>query len=232
MDAAGQKRKWFKTLESHGCFLPLYDIEGKQLNQWIHRQVQQNNLYLQPDVISMLTELFEGNLNALDQELQKFSILFGQQMISVEDAEKILIKQAKFNPFQLVDAMLIGDTKKCIAVLDQLQQDGTAITQLIWFIHKEIKQLVVMQEKTALGETFNAQCKEFRIWDKRKPLYQSALNSINPMHLAYAQARIADVDLISKTNSDFNPFILLADVILCLYHGDKMCNFSLNYEYD
>ena len=127
MDAAGQKRKWFKLLEKSGCFLPLYDIEGKQLNQWIQRQARQNNLNLLPDVFLMLAELFEGNLNALEQELQKLSILFGQQLITADDAEKLLIKQAKFNPFQLIDAMLVGDINKCIAMLDQLQQDGTAM---------------------------------------------------------------------------------------------------------
>ena len=120
MDAAGQKRKWFKSLETNGCFLPLYDIEGKQLNQWIQRQARHNNLNVLPDVFLMLAELFEGNLNALEQELQKLSILFGQQLITADDAEKLLIKQAKFNPFQLIDAMLIGDINKCIAMLDQL----------------------------------------------------------------------------------------------------------------
>ena len=231
MDAGGQKRKWFKSLESHGCFLPIYDIEGNQLNQWIQRQVRENKLNLLPDVILILAELFEGNLNALEQELQKLSILFGQQLITVEDAEKLLIKQAKFNPFQLIDAMLKGDIDKCIAILDQLQQDGTAITQLIWFIHKEVKQLAIMQEKIAAGETINNLCKEFRIWDKRKPLYQHALNNINPLHLAYSQAKIAEVDLLSKTSSEFNPFILLADVVVCLYHGETMKHYSLNYEY-
>ena len=231
MDAAGQKRKWFKSLETNGCFLPLYDIEGKQLNQWIQRQARHNNLNVLPDVFLMLAELFEGNLNALEQELQKLSILFGQQLITADDAEKLLIKQAKFNPFQLIDAMLIGDINKCIAMLDQLQQDGTAINQLIWFIHKEIKQLVIMQEKLAQGDSFANLCKEFRIWDKRKPLYQQAMNHINSTNLAYAQARLADVDTLSKTNSEFNPFVLLADVLVCLYHGETMKHFSLNYEY-
>jgi DNA polymerase-3 subunit delta len=231
IDAPGQKRKWFKSLESNGCFLPLYDIEGKQLNQWIQRQARQNNVNLHSDVFLILAELFEGNLNALEQELQKLSILFGQQLITPEDAEKLLNNQAKFSPFQLIDAMLTGDTNKCIAMLDQLKQDGTAITQLLWFIHKEIKQLAIMQEKISQGETFNNVCKEYRIWDKRKPLYQTALNTIKPINLAHAQSRIAEVDLISKTSGEFNPFILLADVIVCLYHGETMQNFSLNYEY-
>lgn len=231
MDAANQKRKWFKTLESNGCFLPLYDIEGKQLNQWIQRQARQLNLNLLPDVTLMLAEFFEGNLNALHQELQKLSILFSQQLITAEDAEKLLIKQAKFNPFQLIDAMLVGDLKKCVSILDQLQQDGTAVTQLIWFVHKEIKQLAIMQEKIAANDSFANVCKEFRIWDKRKPLYQQALNSISHQHLADAQARLADVDIISKTSSDFNPFILLADVIVTLFHGETMSQYPLNYEY-
>lgn len=231
MDAASQKRKWFKALEKNGCFLPLYDIEGKQLTQWIQRQARQNNLNLHPDVFLMLAELFEGNLNALTQEIQKLSILFGQQLITITDAENLLVKQAKFNPFQLIDAMLVGDINKCVAMLDQLQQDGTAINQLIWFIHKEIKQLFVIQEKMAMGESFANLCKEFRIWDKRKPLYQQAINNISAHNLAYAQARIADVDTISKTNSEFNPFVLLADVLVSLYHGETMKHYSLNYDY-
>jgi len=231
LDAAGQKRKWFKSLESAGCFLPIYDIEGKLLNQWIHRQAQNCQLNLQPDVIALMAELFEGNLNALSQELQKLSILFGQQSISQQDVESLLIKQAKFNPFQLIDAMLIGNIRKCIAMLDQLQQEGTAITQLLWFVHKEIKQLVFMQEKISKGESFNSLCKEYRIWDKRKPLYQKALVQITNDNLALAQARLAEVDLLSKTTVEFNAFILLSDVIVTLYHGETMQYFSLNYEY-
>ena len=231
VDASGQKRKWFKSLEQAGCFIPLYDVEGKQLNLWIQRQAKANQLNLHGDVTIMLAEMFAGNLNALDQELQKLSILFGQQLITPDDAEKLLINQAKFNPFQLIDALLIGDIKKCIAMLDQLQQDGTAITQLIWFIHKEIKQLAQMTEAIALGDNFNNQCKEYRIWDKRKPLYQSALNNITTSNLARAQARLAQVDLLSKTSVEFNPFITLSDVIVTLYHGDKTQHLSLNYEY-
>jgi DNA polymerase-3 subunit delta len=231
LDMAGQKRKWFKTLESVGCFLPLYDIEGKQLNQWVQKQARFYQLNIQGDVFSLLAELFEGNLNALDQELQKFSILFGQQSIGQQQIEDVLIKQAKFNPFQLIDAILNGELSKCITILDQLQQAGSAVTQLIWFIHKEVKQLAVMQEALAQDQSFNHLCKTYRIWDKRKPLYQRALKHITSNNLALAQARLAQIDLLSKTSNEFNSFILLSDVIVSLYHGNTMQHFPLNYEY-
>ncbi len=231
LDGPTQKRKWFKALSSRGCFLPLYDIEGKQLNQWIQRQARQYNVNMLPDVVLQLSELFEGNLNALDQELQKLSLLFNQQLITAEDAEQLLIKQAKFNPFQLIDAILIGDIKRCVSMLDQLQHDGTPITQLIWFVHKELNLLAEMQERLQQNESFEQLCKEHRIWDKRKPTYQKALSNIRRINLAHAQSRIADVDLLSKSNAEFNSFVLLADVITSLFHGEHMSNFSLSYEY-
>jgi DNA polymerase-3 subunit delta len=230
-DASGQKRKWFKTLEQLGCFIPLYDIEGRQLQQWLNQQIQQHKLNIHNDVIPLMIELFEGNLSALEQELQKFSLLFGAQLITAEDAEKLLIKQAKFNPFQVIDTLLSGNITKCISMLDQLQHEGAAIGQLVWFIHKEITQLSSMLEQLEQGTSINDIYKKYRIWDKKKPLYQYALNNITRNNLSQAQARLAQTDLLSKTSSDFNPFILLADVCISLYHGQMTKNFSLDYEY-
>ncbi|MBA6337799.1 DNA polymerase III subunit delta [Colwellia sp. BRX8-7] len=231
IDSAGQKRKWFKSLEQLGCFVPLYDIEGRQLQQWLNQQIKQHKLNIHHDVTPLMIELFEGNLPALEQELQKFSLLFGTQLIIAEDAEKLLIKQAKFNPFQVVDTLLSGDLPKCIGMLDQLQHEGAAIGQLIWFIHKEITQLSTMLEQIEQGESIDSIYKKYRIWDKKKPLYQYALNHISRDNIYQAQARLAQTDLISKTSSDFNPFILLADVCISLYHGQTTKKFNLDYEF-
>lgn len=231
LDANASNRKWFKSLTNIGCYLPLYDLEGKNMQQWLQRQTQQLNLRLDPATFPLLIELFEGNILALEQELQKLSILHGQDFITLEQTQQLVINQAKFNPFQLIDALLLGDLTKVIRILDQQQQEGTAIGQLIWFIHKEIKQLHAMQEKLQQGINQSALFKEYRIWDKRKPLYQHALSTIKTNDIKLALTRIADVDLISKTSSDFNGFILLADVCLSLYHSESTQHLSLNYEY-
>ncbi|GHE80064.1 DNA polymerase III subunit delta [Thalassotalea profundi] len=231
LDAANQKRKWFKAVESKGVFLPIYDIEGKQLSQWIYQQAQQLNLNLHQDLTLMLAKLFEGNLLALSQELAKLSLLFQQQQVSVEDAENIIIKQAKFSAFQLTDSMLKGDINKCITMLEQLQQEGIAVAQLIWPIHKEISQLLAMQEQLSQGKSLSELYSQYRIWDKRKPLYKNALTQISASNLAHAQIRLAQTDLITKTSVEFNGYILLADVISALYHGESLHKLSLNYEF-
>jgi len=231
LDAAQQKKKWFKTLENTGCFLPLYDIEGKQLHLWLNKQINKLNLNIHPDVLPLMVELFEGNLLALDQELQKLSILFGQNLVTIEDAEKIIINQAKFNPFQVIDTLLLGDLKKCISILDQLQNEGAPIGQLVWVLHKEISQLIEMQEKIQQGESISNLYKLYRIWNKKKPLYQHALTHMNMNNLSHALSRLAQVDLISKTASDFNPYVLLSDVCITLYFGQTTSHLALDYEY-
>lgn len=229
LDAASANRKWFKNLSQLGCYLPLYDIELKAMPQWLNQQTRQHQLNLAPEVNALLIELFEGNLPALAQELQKLSLLFGQNLISLEQAEQLVIKQAKFNPFQVIDGLLRGDCAKCLVMLDQLQQEGTAPAQLIWVFHKEISQLHVMLNQIAHGESLATIYKEHRVWDKRKPLYQHALTNITLANVNRAMARISDIDLLSKTSSEFNIFILLADLCVTLYHGEKTQHLSLSY---
>ena len=231
LDGASANRKWFKALTQLGCYLPLYDIEAKGLPKWLQNQARSLNVNLAPELSSLLLELFEGNLPALEQELQKLSLLFGTKLISLSEAEQIVIKQAKFNPFQIIDALLEGNCKKCLTMLDQLQQEGTAAGQVIWVFHKEFNQLYAMLDKLTQGCQLNDIYKEYRIWDKRKPLYQHALTHITLKDIKRAMSRLADIDLISKTSSEFNAFILLADLCLTLYHGEITKNFSLNYEY-
>ncbi|MEY8200387.1 MAG: DNA polymerase III subunit delta [Colwellia sp.] len=231
LDAASANKKWFKALTQLGCYLPLYDIDVKALPRWLQSQARNLQLNLVPELSLLLIELFEGNLLALEQELQKLSLLFGTKQVSLADAEQLVIKQAKFNPFQIIDALLQGNCKKCLTMLDQLQQEGTAAGQVIWIFHKEIHQLYAMLNKLKKGQQLNDIYKEYRIWDKRKPLYQHALTHISLTNVKRTIARLADVDLISKTSSEFNPFILLADLCITLYHGEITQHFSLNYEF-
>ena len=229
LDAASANRKWFKSLTQLGCYLPLYDIELKAMPQWLNNQARQRKLNVSGELNALLVELFEGNLLALAQELDKLVLLFGSQAISIEQAEQLLLKQAKFNPFQVIDALLQGNCAKCIVMLDQLQQEGMAPAQLIWVFHKEINQLYTMLNQLAQGENMANIYKQYRIWDKRKSLYQHALTHIKIDNVKRAMVRIADIDLLSKTSSEFNIFILLADLCVTLYHGEKTAAFSLNY---
>jgi DNA polymerase-3 subunit delta len=229
LDAASTNRKWFKALEQQGCYLPLYEIAANAIMPWLQNQARQKQLHLAPDLSQLLVELCEGNMLALDQELHKLSLLFGQQSIGLDEAGQLLANQAKFNPFQIIDALLSGNCAKCIRMLDQQKQEGAAAGQLIWFLHKEIVQLYNMQEQISQGEKLTDLYKKYRIWDKRKPLYQHAMQHISLANIKLALNRLAQLDLISKTTSDFDAFVLLADVCISLFFGQETSKYSVDY---
>lgn len=229
LDGATTNRKWFKTLSNAGCYLPLYDLDAKGLAMWLNRQVRQYQLNLDKSSIELLLTMFEGNVLALDQELQKLIILFGTQAVNFEALSELVINQSKFNPFALIDALLNGQSAKCIAILDQMQQEGVPIAKVIWFVNKELQQLKEMFYLAEEGKNIGEILKAFKVWEKRKPLYQHALNNSSLANIMLAQSRIADVDLVSKSTSEFNAFQLLADVCICVYQGETLKDFSLAY---
>ena len=229
LDTASVNKKWFKNLTQLGCYLPLYDIDLKAMPQWVNQQARMLQLNLATEVPLLLITLFEGNLLALSQELQKLSLLFGQSLISFKQAEQLLIKQAKFNPFQVIDALLLGDCKRCIMMLDQLQQEGTVPASITWVFHKEINQLYAMLNQLEQGVTLSTLFSQYRIWEKRKVLYRHALANMSLDNVRLAMARLSDIDVVSKTDSEFNVFILFADLCITLYHGEKTQGLSLSY---
>ncbi|KGJ97184.1 DNA polymerase III subunit delta [Thalassotalea sp. ND16A] len=231
LDANASKKKWFKALDKIGCFIPLYELEGKGLTIWLNQQCQQLNLKMDSQAQMMLSDFFIGNTPALQQELQKLALLFKQNFIRSEDLEQLLIKQSKFTPFQLIDGLLAGNLSQCMNMLTQMKHEGVAAGQLVWILHKEIVQLEMMLNRMAKGEERQALFKELRIWDKKKPLYNHALTHITVTNIKQAKKRLAKTDLISKSSSDFDEYILLADVCLSLYHGDVTKRLSLEYEY-
>ena len=88
-----------------------------------------------------------------------------------------------------------------------------------------------MQSRLNNGENNEALFKEYRVWDKRKPLYNKALNSMTLANLKLAKQRLAQADLVSKTSSDFDHYLLLSDVCITAFHGNITKTMPLNYEH-
>ncbi len=232
VDAATTNKKWFKTLNDKGIYLPIYDLDTKALKQWLNRQANHYQLNLPNESQTLLIELFEGNVLALDQELQKLSLLFANQQVTAEEISQLAINQAKFNPFQLIDALLLGDCKKSLTILDQLNQEGSPVGQMVWFIHKELKKLKAMLTDQQDGCSFAELCKKHRIWKNKEHLYKSALSKLSLAQVNHGISRLASIDLISKTTSDFDPYLLLSDLIIGLFNHQGFIDLPLDYEYE
>ncbi len=223
------KKKWFTSLDKQGIYVAIYDVEGRHLSQWLTQQARQFGLSLTPDANQYMVTILEGNLLAMSQELEKFALLYPNQQLDIEQVEALTIKQAKFNPFQLIDTLLSGNFKKLLLMLESLSHDGVHASQLLWILHKEISQLAQMHEQMAQGVDFNQLCKDYRIWDKRKPIYQQAVNNTSLSNVYIALSRLADVDQQIKSSSEFDDMLLISDVCISVFHGEVTDKLSLDF---
>lgn len=223
------KKKWFTSLDKQGIYVAIYDVEGRHLSQWLTQQARQFGLSLTPDANQYMVTILEGNLLAMSQELEKFALLYPNQQLDIEQVEALTIKQAKFNPFQLIDTLLSGNFKKLLLMLESLSHDGVHASQLLWILHKEISQLAQMHEQMAQGVDFNQLCKDYRIWDKRKPIYQQAINNTSLSNVYIALSRLADVDQQIKSSSEFDDMLLISDVCISVFHGEVTDKLSLDF---
>ncbi|WP_299788745.1 DNA polymerase III subunit delta [uncultured Shewanella sp.] len=173
------KSKWFKTLDSQGVYIPCTTPEGQQFQRWLDGRISHFNLRLTRDAREMLFSLYEGNLLAADQSLQLLQLLSPESEINSQHLESYFEDQSRFSVFQLTDAMLNNQQDKAQHILSQLKAEGVAMPIILWGLFKELT--ILLQLKSALENQQSLQSLwgKLRIWDKRKPLYQSALNRLS-----------------------------------------------------
>lgn len=174
-----QHSKWFKLLDSKGIFVPCTTPEGPQFLRWLDSQIQHYQLQLQPDAKAMLASLYEGNLLAADQALQLLQLLANQRPVNAAELAHYFEDQSRFSVFQLSDALLANQQDKAQHMLVQLKAEDTALPIVHWALQKELTQLWQLQSALNVGHNLNQLFGQYRIWDKRKPLYQQALKRLS-----------------------------------------------------
>ncbi|WP_025821540.1 DNA polymerase III subunit delta [Shewanella marina] len=190
--------KWFKLLDKDGIYVPCVTPEAVQFQRWLDGRIQHFGLTLDTDAKSLLYSLYEGNLLAADQALQLLQLLSPKLRISAEQLNQYFEDQSRFSVFQLTDALLANKPNKSQHMLAQLRSEGTALTILLWSIFKELNTLLALKQAQASGEQLNNLWGKMRIWDKRKPLYQSALGRLKLEDIERLLSHASQIELKLK----------------------------------
>ncbi|OUL59528.1 DNA polymerase III subunit delta [Pseudoalteromonas ulvae] len=209
-----QKTAWFKALDNIGLFVPCYEITGHHLHTWLNGQCQQLQLNLDGDAKALLLESTQGNLLATYQELEKLSLLYGQAAVSRQLLAPVLLNQAKFDIFDLTDALLQGNSKQAVTIVARLQKDNTEITSIAWAIAREAQQLFTMQTRLQQGLNKAQVFKECNIWKNRQAITEQALNRLPYQQLTLLISQLALFDRHFKQGTLACPFQAITHIAL------------------
>ncbi|MDP0562848.1 MAG: DNA polymerase III subunit delta [Candidatus Endonucleobacter sp. (ex Gigantidas childressi)] len=146
-----QKTQWFKTLDKNGLFIPVWPIEPSKLPSWIASRLKRDGFEITPDALILLAECMEGNLLAASQEVEKLKLLAQGNLINDSIVRESVLDSARYDVFDLVDAVLDGNIKACMRILGVLKGESVEPPVVLWALVREIRLLSHLSRQLSKG---------------------------------------------------------------------------------
>jgi DNA polymerase-3 subunit delta len=141
LDRGALNAAWVRAIEARGAVLQVWPLRGRELHRWLEERFRLRGLQPEPDALDLLGARTEGNLLAAEQEIEKLSLLLGSGVVTGEMLLRAVTDSARYDPFDLAEAVLAGDAAHAVAVLDHLRGEGTAPALILWALADTVRSL-------------------------------------------------------------------------------------------
>ncbi|MFZ1851737.1 MAG: DNA polymerase III subunit delta [Nitrosomonas sp.] len=216
IDKVTQNTQWFKTLESSGSVIPINNIEREQLPQWIARRLAQQQQSCDPTTLQFMADQVEGNLLATHHEIQKLALVYPAGNLTLEQIRAVIFNVARYDIYQLTDAMIALDSVRYSRILNGLQEEGTAPSLILNVVAEQIRQLITVQKGINAGQSTSAVLQSARVWGSRQKTVIYAARHINAKQLYRAILHAARIDRMIKGIVDgdiWNELLLFIKIV-------------------
>jgi len=177
LDKTQQGSAWFTALDGAGVSVRVDPIERRALPQWIAQRLQAQGQQVQEGEegqrsLAFFADRVEGNLLAAHQELQKLALLHPSGVLSFEQIESAVLNVARYDVFKLSEAVLSGQLKRVLRMLDGLQAEGEAAVLVHWTLAEDVRALRKVREAVDAGKPLPMALREARVWGAKERLFE------------------------------------------------------------
>lgn len=216
LDSSAMRSQWVKALETAGVVVQVWPVTAQQMPQWIGRRLQLAGIQASRAAIDILADRVEGNLLAAVQEIEKLRLLAPDGEIDAKTMSTVVADSARFDVFTLIDKVLEGDAPASARSLRGLREEGTEPLVILWAITRDLRILVQAAEARQYHKSAEDVLKDHRVFDKRQPLFKSALRRLTPAHLRILLRQAGLVDRSSKGMAKSDPWEALTALVMSL----------------
>jgi len=194
LDKRQRAAKWLKAIEKVGWVVDCYEISPQQFPQWLKARLQSRSLRVESGVIEMLTEHLEGNVMAAAQEIDKLQVLAIDGAVTLQLLSESLADQARYDVYALADVCLLGDFNRALRIKKRLQTEGIEPVIIVWALVREIRVLAAISAGLQAGQNRGMLFKQNRVWSKREPAVNAALQRLSSAQWYELLERSAHLD--------------------------------------
>jgi DNA polymerase-3 subunit delta len=178
LDWTTQKTRWFSALENAGVTVLSAPLELRQLPTWIEKRLRARGLNPTPEAVNLLCDRVEGNLLAAAQEIEKLALLVKDRSLTAEAVLAAVGDSSRYSIYDLSDAALQGQPERVARILSGLRGEGVEPVLINWVLHQEIRVLSALAFARSQRQSPEAVFAAHKVWDKRKPLLNQALQRL------------------------------------------------------
>ena len=198
IDKQSQAAKWFKMLEKMGIVVAIYSIERNHLPKWLEQRLAIQHQTTDANTLQFLADCVEGNLLAAHQEVQKLALIYPSGVLSYKQVKDVVLDVARYDIYQLSEAMIDADTTRFSRIIEELKGEGTAPPLILIILTEQIRTLIRIHYGMSAGKPVAQLMKESRLWGNRQQIMLNATKRFNLKFLKLAIFHAAKIDKINK----------------------------------
>ena len=173
IDGNSKKSAWFKAVEQSGMIVQCWPVPADKLSSWLQQRFRARDMDADNEVLAYISQHVEGNLLAADQEIEKLYMLLGPGKITYADVAEAVTSQSRYSVFELVDMLLVGNTKRVIKIITGLKAEGVVPVVVNWALAKDIRLLAQASQDISSAEFT---LKRSGVWQSRIAMFRSCMS--------------------------------------------------------
>lgn len=197
-DKATRSSKWAGALLDAGVLVEVPTIDRNALPRWISQRMARQGQELDADTLTWMADKVEGNLLAAFQEIQKLALLHPPGKIAAEQVRRAVLDVARYDVFDLRDAMLAGQSARALTILHGLRGEGAALPLILWAVGDEIRLLARLAALQAAGSDISGEMRRNRVFGPREQGLRRSLQRVPHKAWRAAVQHAHDIDRLVK----------------------------------
>lgn len=213
LDASVSRSAWVKSFEKAGVWVQVWPLDRSELPGWIAGRLRAIGLEPERAGVERLAERTEGNLLATNQEIEKLRLICGAgSKIDADTVDASVGDNARFDVFRFGDAVLSGQAKRAVRMLNRLKGEGVEPTLILWSLTRDLGVLYQLAHGITGGMPEAQAFKAAGVWPRRQPLLRQALRRLPLDRLRVLTAAAARADRIVKGQDYGQPWDTLSQL--------------------
>lgn len=209
LNKATEKQTWFiqaNQYEPEAVLVHCQTPTIEQLPRWIALRAKSMGLQIEEQAIQLLCYSHENNLLALKQSLQLLALLYPDNKISYARVQSTIAQTSVFTPFQWVDALLEGKSKRAQRILEGLKAEEMEPIILLRTLQRDLLTLLGLAKPshpvtlaTPLpAHQLREQFDQLKVWQNRRPFFTQAFKRLNYKQLYLIIQALAEIERLAK----------------------------------